>query len=84
LKTGFEMRKTFRAIQHWLFGDVERILGGFTKLERKLERAVNFHNMRAEEARIAAEVANAARSTAQAAATRAQTVKTNISNLLGA
>ena len=77
------MKKILLKIQHFLVGDVNRILGGFSKLEAKLEKAVNFHALRAEEAKLAQAAAQEAERIAQAARTKAETVKNNISKLLG-
>lgn len=77
------MKKLVVQLKYFFFGDVTKILGGFTKLEKKLTKAVQFHNEIAAEARSAYEAAKLAEQAAVAAVTKAETVKRNISNLLG-
>jgi hypothetical protein len=77
------MNKLIRKVKYFFFGDVTKILGGFTKLEKKLTKAVEFHNGIAAEARSAYEAAKTAEQAAVAAVTKAETVKRNITALLG-
>ena len=70
-------------IQYFLFGNVDKILDQFIKAASKLDKAVEFHEARAQAAIQAQQAAQLAQANAEASKAKAQTAATNIRNLLG-
>lgn len=77
------MRQLWLQIQYFFFGNVDKILDNFNKINRKLDKAVEFHMARQEAAIQAERAARQAAQVAEHNIQRAQTVRQNIGNLLG-
>jgi imidazoleglycerol phosphate dehydratase HisB len=82
-KKEIDMSKFWLQIQLFFFGNVDKILDNFNAVNRKLDKAVEMHEARAQAALDAQARQKAIEDAARASAAKAQTASTNIKALLG-